>query len=123
MTLSASGEIILAGSTTSTDGDITDVKGKSDVWIVKLETETLQNESFNNDLSALYPNPVSNSLNLAFSDSNQEKQILVFDINCKMVVKKRQKSNTVAVENLTKGTYIIHVKTDTQNYTSKFIKK
>lgn len=122
MTLSASGEIILAGTTNSTDGDVTALIGKSDVWIVKLEAETLQNEKFNKDFSILYPNPVSNSLNLTFSNLNQQKQVLVFDINGKIVVNKYQKSNTVAVDDLTKGIYFIKVITGNKTHEIRFIK-
>ena len=123
MTISSSGEIILAGNTNSTDGDITDVKGNSDIWIVTLERETLENNSFNKDLFSMYPNPVSNFLNLTFSDTNQEKQILIVDMNGKIVINKNQKSNKVNVENLSKGTYNIQVKTNSLRYSSKFIKK
>jgi hypothetical protein len=123
MTVSSSGETILAGTTNSIDGDVTQTKGKSDAWIVKLESKTLQNQNFNMDFFVMYPNPVPDFLNLTFSNPNQEKQIVISDTNGKIVMQKKQLTNIISVENLPRGTYIIQVKTDSKSYVSKFIKK
>jgi len=67
--------------------------------------------------------PVPDFLNLTFSNSNEEKQIEISDINGKILIQKKQFSNIVSVENLPKGIYIIQIMTDSKSYLSKFIKK
>ncbi|WP_310558292.1 T9SS type A sorting domain-containing protein [Flavobacterium sp.] len=123
MTLSSLGEVILVGTTTSIDGDVTQTKGKSDAWIVKLVSETLQNNNFNMDYFTLHPNPVSDFLHLTLPNSNQEKEIVITDINGKIITQKKQNTNIISVENLSRGTYIIQIKTDAQSYINKFLKK
>lgn len=59
---------ILGGTSSSSDsGDKTDVsRGQNDYWIVKLASDNLKTEFFNQTSISVYPNPTKNKLNITF---------------------------------------------------------
>jgi hypothetical protein len=57
------GGVVLAGSTSSTDGDVTDVQGGADVWAVKLEPlATVVERAATRDALSLVPNPAADQV-------------------------------------------------------------
>ena len=72
--------------------------------------DTILSSKFN-----IYPNPVPNILTITNSENIIIKELTVYDVNGKII--KEQKSSfekqiTLNVENLSSGTYLLHIKTD-----------
>lgn len=83
-----------------------------------LVTSTLSSDSFFKNNFALYPNPVSDMLNVQSNLIIEE--ISVLDINGRKV--KNSVSNSISVSNLESGVYLIEVKSKEGIGTSKFVK-
>lgn len=61
------GGYVIAGRSSSIDGDVTGNHGGEDFWVVKLFPDVLGVEAFDNQIS-VYPNPVSSVLNIATNE-------------------------------------------------------
>ncbi|MEP6803863.1 MAG: T9SS type A sorting domain-containing protein, partial [Flavobacterium sp.] len=69
---------------------------------------------------AIYPNPVSDVLNIRTQD--EVLSVNVYDVSGK-TINARVENNQINVSNFIKGMYIINVVTDKANYVQKFIKQ
>jgi len=84
---------VLAGNTTSTNGDVTGHHGtltNNDYWVVKLSPVILSGLEVNTPLSGIRvtPNPVSNSTQISFSLLHAEKiSVSVYDITGRLITK------------------------------------
>jgi hypothetical protein len=69
---------------------------------------------------AIYPNPVSDVLNIRTED--EVLSVNIYDVSGK-TINARVENNQINVSNFINGMYIINVVTDKANYVQKFIKK
>ncbi|MCI4444102.1 MAG: T9SS type A sorting domain-containing protein, partial [Lentimicrobium sp.] len=82
-----------------------------------LGLETLSQKEFK-----IYPNPSQGNFNVIFDDSNAMNSVEIISLlGQKVFEKKNIQSNTIAVNNLQKGTYIIKVTKDSKSRTEKII--
>ncbi len=91
-----------------------------------VEGATLAINSFNNTAFSLYPNPVKHNLNISVNTNNpvEFKTAQVFDMNGKVVLESKFEGNTLNVDKLATGTYILLLKdAQEKNYSQKFIKE
>ncbi|TBX65789.1 T9SS type A sorting domain-containing protein [Flavobacterium silvisoli] len=91
-----------------------------------VEGATLAVNSFNNTAFSLYPNPVKHNLNISLNVNNpvEFKTAQVFDMNGKVVLESKFEGNTLNVDKLATGTYILLLKdAQEKNYSQKFIKE
>jgi len=82
--------------------------------------------SENNLLSfEMYPNPVSDVLNIQLPTGTEKAEVGVFDISGRLVSSKTISSNDVSldVQKFSKGIYIIRVTTNNKIGVQRFIKK
>ena len=82
--------------------------------------------SENNLLSfEMYPNPVSDVLNIQLPTSTEKAEVSVFDYTGRLVSSKTISSNDTAidVQKISKGIYMIRVATNTKIGVQRFIKK
>ena len=82
--------------------------------------------SENNLLSfEMYPNPVSDVLNIQLPTGTEKAEVSVFDYTGRLVSSKTISSNdsTLDVQNISKGIYIIRVATNSKIGVQRFIKK
>ncbi len=80
------GGYILAGSAWSNDGDVTGVKGKSDVWIVKLGPEALGVGKAPHDAATalgIYPNPARQTVTLKAPSDTPSLDFVISDLQGK----------------------------------------
>nr|WP_297309092.1 choice-of-anchor J domain-containing protein [uncultured Flavobacterium sp.] len=102
--------------------------GTSDVFSMEIDdveivaSETASNEEFFKENFTLYPNPVSNELNINAENGLELIEVSIFDLTGRKV-KSFQNEKTLNVSDLASGTYIINIKTNEGTGTSKFIKK
>jgi hypothetical protein len=91
-----------------------------------MEGSTLAVNSINNGAFSLYPNPVKHTINITVSNNNplEFKSAQVFDMTGKVVLDAKVQSNTINVDKLATGTYILLLKdAQEKHYSQKFIKE
>ena len=110
---------IVAGSTNSSNGDVTGFHGDQDYWIVKLAPDYLNmNEVFSNNILTI-ENPVKNKINI-----HTREKITVFqlyDWEGKLI--KTSKSKNMPLPELRKGIYILNIQLENGSTISKKIIK
>lgn len=91
-----------------------------------MEGASLNNSSFENSVFTLYPNPVKNNINIAVNTANPVEfaSAMIFDLNGRMVQQGAIQNQTIVVDKLATGTYILKLK-DSQGkeYSQKFVKE
>jgi hypothetical protein len=92
--------------------------------LVVVEGSTLALNDFNNSTFNLYPNPTKKILNINSNNTFSFKSVSIFDLNGKIVLKAKIENNSINVQSLTSGTYIVLlIDENGKNYSSKFIKE
>src|SRR5690606_1618229 len=84
--------------------------------------KTLSSEKFFTENFNIYPNPVTDILNIQSKNGLNANEIKISDMTGK-VVKVQKDATSVNVSNLSAGTYLIDITTNEGKATSKFIKK
>ncbi|KFF14724.1 hypothetical protein IW15_04645 [Chryseobacterium soli] len=69
---------------------------------------------------SIYPNPVQDEFNIQLYNNEKLESVEIFDMVGRSIVKTFVLKNNVA--NLTKGTYLLLIKTNKKSYQTKFIK-
>ena len=88
------------------------------------EGSTLGIENFTNSNFTIYPIPTNTILNIKIDSNLILKIAQIFDLNGKKVMETEVKSNTIAIDSLSKGTYILLMKDNNdKEYCQKFIKE
>ncbi|UOK41500.1 MULTISPECIES: T9SS type A sorting domain-containing protein [Flavobacterium] len=124
------GGYIIAGMSNSTNGDITEYHGDYDYWIVKLTSEQLATNDFQQENSfIIYHNPISNLATISLSLSQPENvSIHLFDLNGRFIkslfdgdLDFGKKSIDMNTSHLTSGIYLIQIKIGRHYKTQKLI--
>src|SRR5690606_2898816 len=85
--------------------------------------------STNEQLAAkfnLYPNPATNVVNITNSESRLVNQVAVYDVTGKLISTQSFNEQTeiqLNIENLTSGTYLLHLQTNEGAAVKKLVKK
>lgn len=90
--------------------------------IIDLVEKTLSTEDFFQQHFSMYPNPVTDVLNITSINGLNVNEIRVMDMTGK-VIKIQKDASSVNVADLATGTYLIDITTNEGKATSKFIKK
>ena len=114
---------ILAGYSSSNDGNVTGNHGGVDCWVVKLAPEVLVTSAFEKQGIVIYPNPVCDVLQIQTPNNTIISKAKIIDITGKVVFEQNQNSNTINIENLAQGVYILEAYSSVAKYTSKFVKQ
>ncbi|RRA96072.1 T9SS type A sorting domain-containing protein [Paenimyroides viscosum] len=97
--------------------------------IIVSAVSTVPTASVDNVLSSkfnIYPNPVTNMLTVTNSENITIKELTVYDVNGKTIKEQKgsfEKEHTLNVDNLSAGTYLLHIKTESGTAVKSFIKK
>lgn len=89
--------------------------------IPSASVDTVLSSKFN-----IYPNPVTNMLTITNSENITIKKLTVYDVNGKTIKEQKgsfEKEHTLNVENLSAGTYLLHIETTEGTAVKKVIKK
>lgn len=84
----------------------------------------LENESFdlvNNFI--LYPNPVKNTLNISLQDNPEIQKLMIYDITGKQVKYEEGNVNSINVEDLKSGFYLLKITINDKTEVRKFLKQ
>lgn len=87
---------------------------------ISVNTSTLGRDEFTKVQLSIYPNPVSDYLNISSED--EVVDVVIYDVNGR-TINARINNNQIDVSNFAKGFYIINISTDKAKYTQKFIKR
>jgi hypothetical protein len=114
------GGYIVAGQSNSNDGNVTGNHGSNDFWIVKLEPDPLGIDDFNGEIS-VYPNPVSNFLNI--STTEPILSISVFNVLGQKMMESLPNQTSVKLDmsSLPTNLYFVAVKTERGSETFKIM--
>lgn len=90
---------------------------------IRIGQGTLTNDSFNLDEDiTVFPNPVTDILNLICKD--EIKEIKIFDLQNKVIsIKNKVSNNSIDLNELQAGLYVVQIRTDNTTTFKKFIKK
>lgn len=70
---------------------------------------------------SLYPNPINNGTLNIVSPTNELKEISVFDVSGRMVLKTKTENNSIDVSQLKSGIYLLNININGSKKTSKII--
>lgn len=118
------GGFIIAGYAGTADGDITETKGLSDTWIVKLKREDLGITQLENDGITLFPN-ATNGMFVIQSDALID-HVTVYNILGEIVATAASQSSTtisVDITALSEGNYLVEIITGSQKTTKTIVKR
>lgn len=74
-----------------------------------------------NNTLKVYPNPVQNNRVSIYSSIEGEKEVSLFDLNGRVVLKKTMTNNELDLTNVNKGVYMLQTKVGTNTSTTKLI--
>ena len=72
---------------------------------------------------SIYPNPTNSLLHISINDVIVVKKVTIVDITGKIVLEQTENINSINVEKLAKGVYIITAYADDKKYEEKFVKE
>jgi hypothetical protein len=94
--------------------------------LMVVEGATLGTNAFETSVFTVYPNPVKNIINISINTANpvEFKSALVYDLNGRIVHESAVENNSIVVDHLATGTYILMLR-DLQgkDYSQKFVKE
>jgi ASPIC and UnbV/FG-GAP-like repeat/Secretion system C-terminal sorting domain len=89
-----------------------------------VEGSTLAVGTFANSEFSIYPNPAKNVLNIKSNDSIIMKNAFVYDLNGKLILSSSLVNDSINVDSLSTGSYILILKdSNEKEYTQKFLKE
>jgi hypothetical protein len=89
----------------------------------KVDLYNLSNEDFNPIEFSIYPNPTANLLYIE-SENLEIKKLSIFDFNGKQVIQTQFIVNqSISVNHLSEGMYLLKIETEKGTVTKKFVKK
>ena len=121
------GGFILAGSSNSSDGDVTGNHGGNDFWVVKLNSPTTQVEESNLlNFVTVYPNPVSDNLTVLLDNFVENTKMSIHSIEGKLVYSNNNINTTkltINTDDWSKGVYTIKIYNNEINKSNRFIRE
>jgi hypothetical protein len=90
---------------------------------VNFTTTTMSVEEFNNINLEIFPNPTTDILNIRTNNIFEINNISIYDMSGKKLEANLDSNNSVKVDHLSSGTYILVVDTNKGSQTERFIKK
>jgi uncharacterized repeat protein (TIGR03803 family) len=103
---------------------MTDAGGTND-WgtLFKYQLSALSVADYNNTIRfSVYPNPVKDILTIQNPENHPIDKIIITDLTGKKVLEQKPISNTVNVEQLQNGMYLLEMTSEGKNLVTKFIK-
>lgn len=116
---------VMAASTYSSDGDITNNNGLFDYWIIKTENLAAISDTLIVETNLVVcPNPASDFLNIISFNSNSNSTIQIIDMNGRIIFYKEFDNlftKTIDISTLSSGIYTLNIQTDSRNFYKKII--
>ncbi len=119
------GGYIICGVSWSSDGDLTNNQGLSDLWIVKLTgtTPTATHELTNLQSMDVHPNPSNGSFIVNIDQLDEAVDLHVFDVLGKRIYSRKNIGSSHQIDNLPKGIFWLQVTGDKYASTKKIVRQ
>lgn len=92
--------------------------------LMVVEGSTLNNNKIMSNVFTIYPNPVKDEIRFTNTENIIVTHAYIYDLGGRIVASANVSGNSIAVPQLTQGTYIVMLKDDTgRHYSSKIIKE
>ncbi|HQW05768.1 MAG: T9SS type A sorting domain-containing protein [Flavobacteriales bacterium] len=125
--LAHDGSLVVVGSSSSSDGDLTNNFGSNDVWVVKFQPEPIGIDEPSSDAAfTLLPNPVQDRVRMVWKDLEVQR-VAVFDASGREVlgvtgVAKGLRSYELPVDVLADGLYTVVLQGESGRAVGRFVK-
>ena len=96
--------------------------GNSDLSVIKL-SPFLSTNHFKSNVFKLYPNPATHQINLQSSNTFMVDRVVITDLTGKIIMQQTENTNTINIEKLNSGIYLLQGFSGEQKFQSKFIKE
>lgn len=116
MAVQTDGKILIAGNT------INSVASISKFAVARYNNSVLANETFSIDQFKIYPNPATTVLNIENQDTIDIVKIKIINLLGETILTETSNFQTISIDNLTAGMYILEVATKGKTTNYKFIK-
>jgi hypothetical protein len=115
---------LMSGLGNSYDGDLSaNTEHNKTLWIVKLAADVMATNNFEKKSMVIFPNPTNNRISLQTPNDISFDKISITDLSGKTVLEQIQNSNTIDVQNLSKGVYFLKAFSGKEQFQEKFIKE
>lgn len=120
--ITSDGGYIMAGESSSNNGDVSGNHGMSDFWVVKLAPDPLTVTDFNTTEIILYPNPVSSMLHIEGQENIENIQ--VFNLLGQQLMEQSVNTlnTTLNMSSFSAGMYVVHIVSNHQTQTYRIVK-
>ena len=121
-------------SESSSPDNLTNVNGKlfftatnggqsgRELWVLDTNSLSTDENFINNNKFSIFPNPVNSILTIQNLDNKVFDKISITDLTGKKVLEQNNNSNSINVEKLQNGMYLLQISTTEENSVIKFIK-
>jgi hypothetical protein len=125
MLKTADGKLMIAASSSSSDGDLPGNYGSYDTWVIKYNPAILLSVEDEGQLPqfSVYPNPVSDEINIV-NPANDDAQVRIYSIDGRSCFGEYQISgliNHISVSHLTSGVYLVELQNEKGRSSQKII--
>lgn len=111
---------IMAGSSRSSDGNVSFNQGLQDAWIVKLAPDNLGIPAHQKASLLLYPNPTATFFEVSLPQNSSIDAVVISDLSGKTVLQvAAAASNKIDVSGLESGMYLVQVLSEGNRYVEK----
>ena len=124
---------VVAGLTTSNDGDVSGFNGYRDIWIVKLSAAAVGIAEYENQFSVqVFPNPAADKLTVKITSPGSGasgmrcQQIELLDLLGKRLIEMKcgnTKEESISIGQLSAGIYLVKVHTGEGELAFKVVKE
>ncbi|MFP3593598.1 T9SS type A sorting domain-containing protein [Chryseobacterium sp. SIMBA_038] len=121
------GGYVIAGSSNSTNGDVSGNHGDYDIWVVKLVQDNLATNEVVKDATTVnvFPNPAKDNITLKLDYFTPSMEVTITDILGKIIHTQKLEGliTKINTANFEKGIYFLNLIGGKENTSKKFIKE
>lgn len=109
MIIGSDQQMLVAGTSSSNDGNVTGNHGDSDAWVAKLGPDVVGLLEESASLFSIYPNPSHGALNVAFSGPYNARELVLSDAFGRIIWSQQPQAQNLALdlEALPAGVYLL----------------
>ena len=93
-----------------------------ELWVLDTNLLSTSENKTNDNKFSIFPNPTNNILTIHNLENKSIDKITILDLTGKKVLEQKNNSNTINVENLQNGMYLLQILSEGKSAVSKFIK-
>ena len=114
MNIGVDQQMIVVGSSSSNNGDVTGNNGNEDVWVAKLEADAVGISEENPAYFSIHPNPSSGILRLELLEAGRNNEMILADAFGRNIMAQQMHDRSIVLDlsEFAKGIYIVTMRGD-----------